>query len=150
MDLATVFAAIKTHAVAAAAAVDATWKDIEIAPPLPRGKCVRLFYGGEREPVHFDGNEVLNAELVAQAVTLRAFWPVADYAKARRRNLMYEMAAWSKELRTRIRGDSTLGGACTDLTVSLADPDDILFGTVHYAIVDTEVLVEYDEFFIAA
>ncbi len=146
MDLSTVFTNLSAHATAAAAAVDAKWVDVEITAPLPRGRCVRLFYVGEARPEHYEEANTLSTRLVAQVVVIRSFLPVADYAKLRRKNLMLDMASFVKGLRTRLMADFTLGGACTSLHIPDTQVDDILFGTVHYAISDTEVHVEYDEF----
>ena len=148
MTLTTVMDAIATHVSAACTAlgsVGGAW-DVAVAPPLPRGKTVRIFYGGERQPPHFGTGQTLSSLMVAQAVMVRAFWPVADYAKLRRKNLMLEMATFAKDLRTRVLGDFQLGGAVSALVMGYAETDDILFGNTHYAIVDTEIVVEYDEF----
>jgi hypothetical protein len=146
LDLSTVFTNIATHASAAAVAVDTLWSDVEITAPLPRGRCVRLFYAGEARPEHYQEANTLSTRLVAQVVIVRAFLPVADYAKLRRKNLMLDMAAFVKGLRTRLMADMTLGGACTSLHIPDTQVDDILFGQAHYAISDTAVHVEYDEF----
>lgn len=146
IDLPTAFGAIKTHAIAAAAAVDTKWVDVDVTAPLPRGRCVRIFYAGEGEPVHYESRDTLSSRLVAQVAIARAFLPIADYAKDRRRNLMYDMAAFVRGLRSRLMADQTLGGAVTSLHIPDTQVDDILYGSVHYAISDTQVLLEYDEF----
>lgn len=145
MDLLTVMNTCATHATTATTGLGGKW-DVAVAPPLPRGFCVRVFYGGERVPPHWESSYTLSSQMVAQSVMTRAFFPVADYAKLRRRNLMLDMAAFAKAYRTAVLGDSQLGGAATDLVLLPAETDDILFGTAHYGIVDIEALVEYDEF----
>ncbi len=150
MDISTVMTTIAAHATASVATfTPASQWDVAVAPPLPRGKTVRIFYAGERETPHFGRGRTLRTQMIGQAVAVRAFWPVADYAKDRRKNLMVEMAAFAFQMRTRVHGDSQLGGNSIDLTSSLADPDDILFGQVHYATLDIEYVVEADEFTLA-
>lgn len=148
MDLATVMSTIATHATTATTAIGGKW-DVAVGPPLPRGLTVRVFYGGERVPPHFEEGHTLSSQMMAQSVMTRAFFPVADYAKLRRKNVMLDMASFAFRMRTLILGDSQLGGQAADLVLLPADTDDILFGTVHYGIVDLEALVEYDEFTIA-
>lgn len=148
VNLATVMGNIATHVSAACTALGSAgggW-DVAVGPPLPRGKTVRIFYGGERQPPHFGEGGVLDGRIVAQLVIIRAFWPVADYAKLRRANIMFEMAAFTKDLRSRILGNFQLGGEVSALVMGYADTDDILFGNVHYATVDIELVLEYDEF----
>lgn len=150
MDLLEIADAITVHAVAAAAAVDSNFTDVAIGMPLPRARCVRIFYGGERDPEKMGAQRTLNSRLTAESILLRAFWPVSDYLAARGRALFGEQRSFVVQLRTRIEGDSQLGGKSADLSMHLAEPDDVVLGTTHYAIVDVEFVVDYHETTIGA
>jgi hypothetical protein len=139
--------AILVHAAAAAAAVDAQWKDVAIGAPIPRGnRCVRIFYGGEAAPQRMGGNRVLNGELVAETVALVAFWSMSTLDESAVKAIDTEMYSFKHELRTRILGDSQLGGASTDLEMSYAEPDFQIIGGGRWAILAAEFLCDYTEY----
>lgn len=145
MTLLDLMDAIQVHAAAAAVtAAGATFYDVAVGYPAAKGKCVRIFYGGERDPEHF-GNRVLDANLVAQAIMVRGYWPLPETATKRQRAMEGEMATFVKSLRTRILGDSQLGGLATDLVMGLASAEQVLIAGTKYAIVDLEIVVDYDE-----
>lgn len=149
MNLLDVMDRIAVHATAAAAAVDSRWTDVAIGMPLPRARCVRIFYGGERAPERLGAEMTLNSDLIAESVMLRAFWPVSDYGAKKARALMSEQWSFVHELRTRVRGDSQLDNKSQDLSMHHAEPDDVLFGTTHYALIDVEFVVDYGEYEVA-
>ena len=78
MTLLTLMDAVQVHAAAAAAAADAKFKDVAVGFGAARGKCVRIFYGGERGPEHFPDDRTLNSQLVGQAIVVRGYWPRSD------------------------------------------------------------------------
>src|SRR3990167_4957368 len=148
MDLLTIMDAVQVHAAAAAiTAADAKFYDVAVGFPAAKGRCVRIFYGGEREVEHFDGKDrTLNSKLVAQAIIVRGYWPLPETATKRQRVMEGEMATFVKSLRTRVLGDSQLGGASVDLNMGLAQCEQIVLGAgiggrgatgTKYAIVDT-------------
>lgn len=146
MDLLTVMDAIQVHAAAAAVtAAGATFSDVAVGYPAGKGRCVRIFYGGEAELEHFSGDRVLNGKLVGQAVIVRGYWPLPETATKRQRVMEGEIGAFVKSLRTRILGDSQLGGACTDLAMGLAQCEQAVIARTKYAIVDATIVIEYDE-----
>lgn len=149
MDLPDVMDQIKTHAAAGALAIDAKFKDVAVGHPTPRGRSVRVYYGGEAEVEHFTSDRTQTSKLIAQRVLIRAFWPVSEYAAKRGRALMLEMGSFVKELRTRVLGDSQLNSESSDLNMHFADADDMMIGGVLFAIIDAECVVEYDEYTIA-
>jgi hypothetical protein len=142
--------AILAHAAAAAAAVNAQWRDVAIGAPIPRGnRCVRVFYGGEAQPRRMGGPRVLNAELVAETVQLVAFWTMPTLDESIAKSIDDEMVAFKHELRTRILGDSQLGGASTDLEMSYAEPDYQVIGGARWAILGVEFVTDYTEYALA-
>lgn len=145
MTLLDLMDAVQVHAAAAAVtAGGATFSDVAVGFPAAGGRRVRIFYGGERDPAHF-GNRVLDANLVAQAIMVRGYWPLAETAAKRQRAMEGEMAVFIKSLRTRILGDSQLGGNAVDLVMSPAVTEQVMVAGTKYAIVDLELVVDFDE-----
>ena len=146
MDLLTLMDAVQVHAAAAAiTASGAKFYNVAVGYPVGKGQCVRIFYGGEAELEHFSGDRVLNGVLVGQSIIVRGYWPLPETATKRQRVMEGEMGTFVKSLRTRILGDSTLGGACTDLVMGLAQCEQVEIAKTKYAIVDTEIVVDFDE-----
>lgn len=141
--------AILVHAAAAAAATDATWLDVAIGLPRPQNRCVRVWYGGEAAPVRMGANRVLNGELVAERVVLAAFWPLSTGGVTSDKAVDSEMYTFKHELRTRVLGDSQLGGAQTDLEMEYAEPDVAVIANVRYAVLEVHFLTDFTEYAIA-
>ena len=140
-------AAILSHAAAAAAAVNAEWKDVAVGAPIPRGnRCVRIFYGGEAAPQHMGARRDLSGELIAETVDLVAFWTMGTLDEAAAAAIDTEMVAFKHELRTRVLGDSQLGGKSTDLEMSYAEPDYQIIGGARWAILAVEFICDYIEY----
>ena len=144
--------ALQVHAAAAANAADtadAKFYDVAVGFPAAKGRCVRIFYGGEREPEHFNDAKTLNSRLIGQAIIVRGYWPLEETATKRQRAMEGEMAVFVKEFRTRVLLDSQLGGASSDLNISLAQCEQSVIANTKYALVDMEVITDYDEYTIA-
>ena len=60
-----------------------------------------------------------------------------------------EMGTFVKELRTRVLGDSQLGGESVDLVMGLAQAEQAVVASTKYAIVDTEIVLDFDEYTLA-
>lgn len=150
MDLLDLMDGLQVHALAAAQGISTSFKDVAVGFPAARGRCVRIFYAGEREVEHFDGNErTLNSRLIAQAVGIRAMWPTPQTATKEARRLEGEMGAWTKSFRTRVLGDSQLGAEAADLNLSLAAVSQVVSADTQYAVVELEAVMDFDEFSIA-
>lgn len=149
MTLLTLMDAIAVHAAAAAAAIDAKFYDVAVGFPAAKGRCVRIFYGGERRPEHFGDDKTLNSQLVAEAIMVRAYWPLSETATKRQRVMEGEMSTFVTQLRTRVLGDSQLGGAAVDLNVEPAVASQAVIAKTEYAIVELEIVVDYSEYAIA-
>jgi len=142
--------AITVHAAAAAAAIDAEFTDVQVGGPIPRGnRCVRVFYGGEAEPVRMGGNRVLNGEMVADTIALIAFWAVPTLDESAMKATDDEMVTFKHELRTRILGDSQLGGNATDLLMHYAQPDWIQIGGARWAVLEVDFTPDHTEYTLA-
>ncbi len=142
-------AAIVVHAAAAGAALSDPILDARAAFPVPKGRCVRVYYAGEAEPVHMGGRRVLNAEMVAHRTTIALFLPVSLNDEALAVIVDADLYDFGHELRTRILGDSTLGGAETDLDLGYLEPDLVTYGNTRYLMGLWEVLSDYTEYTLA-
>lgn len=150
MDLNDILDGIRVHAAAAAIAAGGTgFKDVAVGHPTPRGRSVRVYYGGEASTEHFSTGRTLNSQLVAERVLVRGFWPVSEYAPKRGRQLMFEMWRFVHEIRTRVLGDSKLGGESADLNMHFASADDVVISGVLFALIDIEFAVDYGEYALA-
>jgi hypothetical protein len=142
--------AILVHTVAAAAAVSAEWTDVQIGAPIPRGnRCVRLFYGGEVQPVRMGGQRVLNGELVSESIMLVAFWALPSLDEGSVKALDDEAYDFKHQLRTRVLGDSQLGGTATDLEMSYANPDFLVIGGARWMVLEVEFTSDFTEYTLA-
>lgn len=140
--------AIQVHAAAAAAAAYSTGAknyDVKVGFPASKGKCVRIYYGGEREPERFPATGP-DWQLAAQAINVVGYWPTNTTAASDHRLIEGEMAAFVKSFRSRIVGDYTLGGKAADgLRMDYATTDQIVLAQTQYAVCQLEIVVDYDE-----
>lgn len=141
--------ALQVHALAAAATANTKFTDVRVGFPAAKGKCVRIFYGGERVPEHFPDDRTLNSKLMAEAVVIRAYWPNADTGTNRQRETEIEMAVFVKDFRTRVLGDSQLGGEAVDLNLSPAAVEQVVIGDTKYVIAELEAVSDYTEYTLA-
>lgn len=148
MDLLELMDAVAVHAKAAAiTAGGATLSDVAVGYPAGKGRCVRIFYGGEREPERFTMDESLASLLVSQAIVVRGYWPTASTSTKEQRIIEGQMGTFVKSFRTRLLTDQDLGGKAADgLKMHTAQAGQVVIGTTQYAIVDIEIVVDYDEF----
>ena len=149
MSLLDIMDAIQVHAASAAVTAGGSkFTDVQVGFLANRGRCVRIFYAGEREPEHFFP-KTLSSGLMAQAIMVRGYWPLSESAPKRHRAMEGEMGAFVDSFRTAILGDSQLGGACSDLNMSPASATQAQITGHNYAIVDLEIVVDYSEYPIA-
>jgi hypothetical protein len=142
--------AILVHAAATAAAIDAQWLDVSIGAPIPRGdRCIRMFWGGEVEPKKMGASRVLNGELVSNVISLVAFWAMSGLSEAEIKAIDDEMTTFIAGLRTRVLGDSQLGGQATDLYMEYGQPDFLLIGSARWAVLEVDFITDYTEYTIA-
>lgn len=138
--------AILVHAAAAAAAIDTQWKDVAIGAPYPSGnRCVRIFYAGEAEPENIPP-QVLNARLIAEQVALVAYWSISEMTPTAIKAVDDEIVAFKHELRTRILGDSQLGGASTDLEMGFIEPDYVQIGGARWVTLECTFTLDFTEY----
>lgn len=145
--------AVLVHAKAAALAADSKWTDVAIGLKTPTARCVRLYYGGEGEPPHMGEAEkgrVLNGQMIGERLMVVAFWPLTSTSVSAYKAIDNEMYDWKHELRTRLQGDSQLGGTATDLDLEYAEPDIYVFGGARFVVLMSELRISYTEYQIGA
>lgn len=141
--------ALQVHAAAAATtAGGAAFTDVAVGFPVGKGRCVRIFYGGEAEPEHISA-KVLDAALMAERIVVRGYWPNADTGTNTQRATEGEIAAFVKSFRTRVLADSQLGGEAVDLNLHAAQVEQVVISDTKYAVVDMEVVADFSEYPIA-
>lgn len=142
---------ILTHAIAAAASVSAEFTDVQVGPPIPKGnRCVRLFWAGEAEPERMGAQRTLNSELLAETLALVGFWSMPTLDETPMKAMDTEMVAFKHQLRTRVLGDSQLGGDSYDLVMRYVQPDFMVLNGTRWAVVEIEFSIEYVEYAIGA
>jgi hypothetical protein len=146
MDFLAVVDQLLSHVKAAGADLDNPIDDVAFAHPLPTGRCIRIYYSGEAPPPHFGEGRVLNGEMIAEVLTIVAFWPLSNTRERYAETIEGEIRALKHGIKTRIFADSQLGGRSTDLVLGLATADwSIVAGTV-YRILEIEVITETEEY----
>lgn len=109
------------HLVAADAALSNPCLDV--ARGLPTGAAqLRYYWGGEVDPPGIPPR-VLKAELLGQRFVIVRTWAAADLSPGTVAAIDAEMQSTAGQIRTRINGDSQLGGNVTDLRLEFAEPD---------------------------
>ena len=150
MDLPDVLDAIQVHCLAAGNALASPIKDVAVGWPVPRGRCIRIFWGGETKPARMGEHPRSQVgEMVSERVVIRAFWPLSDYGETKARTLIGEMWDLKHEIRTRLLGDSQLGGLTTDFEMGYAGADDVVIGGAAFTFIDIECITDYHDYPIA-
>jgi hypothetical protein len=113
---------IGTHLAAAGTAVTPQILDVSRGAPVSVGaRMIRYWYAGDAAPTRYQGQRTLTTEMIGRRVTIAVLWPVSD--KAVLASLDAEIVAVETEIKTRLLGDSQLGGACDDLDVGYSEVD---------------------------
>lgn len=140
--------ALLTIAQAAGAEVDPPYTDVEIGAPMPRGRCVRVWWTGEVIPApQMDGVRYsLDHELVGQGFAVTAFEPMSGFDEAPAAARMNRLATFVDEFRSGVNEDRTLGGKAMSIEPEATPVDYANLGGTLFAFAPTELtagLVEY-------
>jgi hypothetical protein len=150
--VASAAAAILTHAQAAGAAIDPPITDVARSDLLIPGsgqRCIRVAWDGEETPSRMGAGMTLNSQLVGERFRIRAIWTISEGGTVLAANRDADVAALRDELRTRLLGDATLGGACTDLALGYVATDWFEFTGSLGRVMDLFLVTDYSEFSIA-
>jgi len=149
MAFADQLAAVLTHARAAGAALSIPITDVVVAYPVVPGRCIRIFYDGETAPARMGGDSTLTSRLVAEQIVIMAFWPLGTTSETEANVIETEVYNLKHELRTRILGDSQLGGMSTDVELGYAVPDFAELAGQPYRTLEMVLLTDYFEYTIS-
>jgi hypothetical protein len=149
MSYADVKAALLAHATTAGAAVTPAIKDVKFAFPVPKDRCIRLFYGGEADPPRFASRNTLASEMVGTVVRINAFFAVTALDEAQAEVLENQARAYSAALRTAIDGDTNLGGDADNVLLGDAEVEPTVVGNARYLVVSHVAVVAYEEYALA-
>ena len=148
MAYADVKARLVTHATTASAALSRPFEDVQAGVPFPRGRCVRIYYGGETEADKFE-RYTLNSEMVGQVTLIAAFWPVTSLDEELGAVIDAEAQAFTDALRTAVDGDSSLNGNVDNTTLGYGEPDFVTIGNTRFVMVLWRAVTDYVEYAIA-
>jgi hypothetical protein len=116
----TALANIGTHVRAAGTAVTPKILDVAQGSPVSvNAAMLRYWYSGDSPAPHYPGGQTLTQIMVGERVNVAAYFPASD------RSVLAGLDTWvfaiKHELKTRLIGDSQLGGQCDDLEVGDAE-----------------------------
>lgn len=149
MSFTAVLDAIETHATTAGASLTIPITNVKIGYPKADGRCVRIFWGGEAEPIRMGAHRVLNGELVADLIVVIAFWPLSTLSAEQAEVVELEARALTAAFRTAVLGDSQLGGQSTDLTLGYGQTDFPILAGALYRTVSFEITTDFSEYVLA-
>lgn len=139
---------LASHLVAAGAALTDPLLDVDRGLPTG-GKKIRYFWAGEFEPPRMPYAESLDSELVGQRFNIAALWPLSDLDPALYAALDIEMQLLAGQVRTRIDGDSTLGGNVTGLKLRYGEIDVLTIGNARHLTIQWELDIAFLEYTLA-
>lgn len=146
MAYADVKARLLVHAQTAAAAVTPRIEDVRMGVPLPKGGCVRVYYGGETDPGRMGGRLTLNSEMVGKVTFIAAFWPVTTLDDELGAVIDAQMEAFSHALRTAVDGDTAMNGQADNTTLGDGEPDWVVSGNTRFVMVLWRAVTDYVEY----
>jgi hypothetical protein len=143
-------AAIVVHALAAGLTLTDPILDVQAALPIPKGRCIRIYYGGEVPPARMGAEYTLNSQMVGEATFIAVFIPVTVNDEQVTAIADADLYTIKHELRTRILGDATLGGASTDLMLEHLGADLVTIGNTRYLLGLMRLTSDFTEYAIAS
>ena len=95
------------------------------------------------------GRRDLTGDIVGQRFIIAALWPLSDLSEELVTAIDIEMQLLAGEIRTRIDGDSQLGGNVTDLELGYADPDIVTVANARHIALRWDLDLSYVEYTVA-
>lgn len=133
-------ARILTHVTTAANAVSPVIDDVQIAFPVPRGRCVRIFWTTEEDPELI--LDTLNEDSIAEVTHVSAFWPLSNLSESDARDYATQVYAFKHALRTAIDGDTKLNGQAKNVAMRNAELTYAQIAGAEYLVVDVDIVTE--------
>ena len=145
MAYADVKARLPVHAQTAAAAVTPPIDDVQIAFPLPKSECVRVYYGGETEPRRL-ARYTLGNELVGKITNIAMFLPITTLDEELAKALDVRGEAFVHALRTAVDADTDLATAGDNTTLEWAEFDIVVVGNTRFLYCLVPAVTDYIEY----
>lgn len=148
MTVAAALVVLDAHLVAAGAAL--TDKMLDVARGLPTGgRQIRYYWSGEVDPPRMPGNQTLNSQLVGSRFVIAATWPLQDLTPDTVSAIDVEMQELAGQIRTRLDGDTSLGGSVASLDLSYGEPDFVVIANARHVAVLWDLDLSYLEYTLA-
>jgi hypothetical protein len=144
-DIPAALTVLATHLTNAGAAMPDPILDVDRGLPTG-GRMIRYYWGGEVPPPKMGGPNVLNGRMVGQRFEIAATWPATTLSPTLVTAIDTEMQLLAGEIRTRIQGDSQLGGNVTDLDLDYAAPDVVTISNARYIALRWTLDLSYVEY----
>lgn len=145
MAYADVKSRLVTHARTAAASLAIPIEDVQVGPAWPKGRCVRVYYGGEVDPLRI-GSRDLTGELVAKVTWITAFWPLSALEEELISTVDAEADAFAHALRTAVDGDVDMNGQTDNTTLEHVVLSDEVLGNTRYLVLTWRAVTDYYEY----
>lgn len=146
MTYAAVKARLLVHAQTAAAAVTPVIEDVQSAFPLPKSECVRVYYGGETEPVRMGGRWTLTSEMVGKVTLIGLFLPITSLDEELAIQIDARAEAFSHAFRTAVDADSDLASTGDNTTLEDGEPDLVTVGNTRFLAILWRAVTDYVEY----
>lgn len=150
-DIPAALVVLQAHLVAAGGALTDPIQNVDRGLPTG-GRMIRYYWGGEVVPPGMGGGEarVLNGQMVGQRFIIAATWPLTNLSVEMVTSMDSEMQTLAGQIRTRIQGDSQLGGNVTDLDLGYGQPDTKAINHADHVVMLWDLDLSYVEYAIAA
>ena len=136
---------IETHVIAAGNALTPQMP-ARIGTPIPKGRCIRVFYLGDGDsPAAGERYTVDGGQLLGEFVRIVAYWPLSTLGEDQYENIEAELIALKYDLKDRLVGDPSLNGTCDAFVVGDADAPVITYGGGLYRVLDIECTLTFTE-----
>lgn len=139
-------ARLLVHAQTAGAALTPPMEDVSMAFPLPKGRCARVYYGGETDTKRMGGRYTLNSEMVGKLTMIAAFWPITSLDAELAQVIDAEAEVFTHALRTAVDGDEALNGEVDNTTLEDAVPDVVVVGNARFLAILWSAVTDYVEY----
>ena len=149
-DIEAALAVLETHLVAAGAALTDPMEDVDRGIPATSGRSIRYYWAGEVAPPKMSGPMVFNGIMVGERFVIAAVWPLSDLDVETVTAIDVEMQDLADQVRTRIHGDSQLGGNVTDLNLDYGEPELVTIAGARHVALRWDLDLAYNEYPISA
>lgn len=146
-DIPAALVVLATHLTAAGAALTDPILDVDRGLPTG-GRMIRYYWGGEVDPPKMP-TRVLNGDVVGQRFEIVATWPLTDLSPEQVTVIDTEMQLLAGQIRTRIDGDSQLGGNVADLELANATPESATISNARHVALRWTLDLSYVEYALA-